>query len=106
MNREDMLAKLLAQASGANGSGGADMVTLRAVIEEASELGAERALARLGLADPHAHDDIGELRQLLGAWRDAKRSAWKAAIDWTVRCALAVLLIGLALRLGLPELLK
>ncbi|HTM96675.1 MAG TPA: DUF6127 family protein [Croceibacterium sp.] len=102
MNRDDMLARLLAQAV----NEGADMVTLRAVIEEASELGADRALARLGLSDPRAGDDIGELRQLLGAWRDAKKSAWQAAIDWLVRGFLALLLIGIAMRLGVPELLK
>jgi hypothetical protein len=102
MNRDDMLARLLAQAS----SEGADMVTLRAVVEEASELGADRALAWLGLSDARAHDDIGELRQLLGAWRDAKRSVWQAAVDWLVRGFLALLLIGIAVRLGVPELLK
>ncbi|MGB3791100.1 MAG: DUF6127 family protein, partial [Sphingopyxis granuli] len=68
-------------------------------------LGARRALARLGLADAAARDDIGDLRQLLGAWRDAKTSAWKAAVDWTVRGLLALLLVGLAIKLGLPGLL-
>jgi hypothetical protein len=102
MTRDDMLARLLSQAS----TEGADMVTLRAVVEEASELGADRALARLGLSDTRARDDIGELRQLLGAWRDAKRSVWKAVIDWTTRAFLALLLIGIAVRLGVTELLK
>ena len=102
MTRDDMLARLLSQAS----SEGAEMVTLRAVIEEASELGADRALARLGLSDSRAQGDIGELRQLLGAWRDAKRSVWKAIVDWLVRGFLALLLIGIAVRLGVPELLK
>ena len=46
MNREDMLARLIAQA---NAQGG-DFVTLRAIVEEASELGAGRVLDRLGLA--------------------------------------------------------
>jgi hypothetical protein len=40
----------------------------------------------------------------LSAWRDAKRSARKAAIGWLVRMALALLLIGLAVKLGLPGL--
>ena len=102
MNRDDMLARLLSQA----GAEGAEMVTLRAVIEEASELGADRALARLGLSDARARDDLGELRQLLGAWRDAKRSVWQAVVDWLVRGFLALLLIGIAVRLGVTELLK
>ena len=84
----------------------ADAVALRAVIEEASELGARRALAGLGLDDATASRDLGELRQLLGAWRDAKASAWKAAVDWIVRGVLVLLLLSLAYRLGVTELLK
>ena len=47
---------------------------------------------------------MGELRELLSAWRDAKRSARKAVIGWVVRMGLALLLIGLAVKLGLPGL--
>ena len=49
---------------------------------------------------------MGELRELLSAWRDAKKSAWKAAIDWLVRGVLALLLVGIALRLGAGEMLR
>ena len=102
MNREDMLTGLIAQAA----AGGGDLVTLRAIVEEASEVGAGRALARLGLSDEAAQDDLDELRELLGAWRAAKASAWKAAIEWVVRGVFALLLIGIAVRLGLPGMLK
>lgn len=102
MNREDMLARLIAQAA----ADGVDLVSLRAIVEEASELGAERVLARMGLDDPEAHSDLSELRQLLQAWRDAKASAWKAAIDWVVRGVLALLLVGIAWRSGATGLLK
>lgn len=101
MTREDMLASLMVQAS----EEGADVVTLRAIIEETSELAADRVLDRLGLADAGAQDDLGELRELLGAWRDAKTSAWKAIIDWIVRGVFALLLVGIAVRLGAWELL-
>lgn len=77
---------------------------MRALIEEASELGARRALARLGLADEDARDDMGELRELLGAWRDAKKSARHAVIGWAVRGVLALVLIGIAVKLGLSGL--
>ena len=80
---------------------GHDLVTLRALVEEASEMGARRALARLGLADEDARDDVVELRQLLKAWRDAKSSARHAVIGWVVRGCLALVLIGIALKLGL-----
>jgi hypothetical protein len=102
MNREDMLARLVAQAAGQ----GCDLTTLRAVVEEASEVGAARALARIGLSDEKAQEDMDELRELLGAWRAAKRSAWKAAAEWIVRGLFALLLIGIAVRLNVPGLLK
>jgi hypothetical protein len=102
MNRQDMLTNLLAQAV----AQGSDTVTLRAIVEEASEIGAGRVLDRIGLSDKDAQNDIDELRELLSAWRDAKASAWRTAIDWCVRGVLALLLIGIAVRLGVPELLR
>ncbi len=102
MTNDDMLTRLIAQA----GADGADLVTLRALIEEASELGAARALHRLGLGDATAPGDLTELRQLLAAWRDAKRSAWRALIGWVMRGLLALLLVGLALRFGEPGALR
>jgi len=102
MNREDMLARLVAQAE----DEGCDLVTLRAVVEEASDLGAMRVLARMGLADANAHNDMAELRQLLSAWRDAKASAWKAAIGWVVRAVLALLLFAIAVRFGSGDLVR
>lgn len=102
MTREDMLARLIAQAA----TEGGELVTLRAIVEEASEVGATRVLGRLGLSDASAQDDIDELRDLLAAWRAAKASAWKAAVEWLVRGVLALLLIGIAVRIGALGLLK
>ena len=102
MDEEEALARLIALA----GTSAPDAALLRAVVEEASELGARRALARLGLADEAARDDMVDLRQLLGAWRDAKKSVWAAVVDWAVRGVLALLVVGLAMKLGLPGLLK
>jgi hypothetical protein len=102
MNHDDMLARLVAQAA----ADGGELVTLRAIVEEASEVGAGRVLARLGLADEGAEKDIDELRELLAAWRAAKASAWKAVMAWIARALTAMLLIGLAVRLGFPEMLK
>ena len=59
-----------------------------------------RALKRLGLGDEEAQGDLAALRELLGAWRDAKRSVWKAAAGWLLRIAGALLLTGLAVKLG------
>jgi hypothetical protein len=97
-----VLAQLIEQARG----DGADLATLRAIAEEAGELGAQRALARLGLEDLGAAKDMAELRELLGAWRDAKRSALKAAFAWAGRMTAALVLVGLAVKLGFPGWLK
>ncbi|HEV7661065.1 MAG TPA: DUF6127 family protein [Allosphingosinicella sp.] len=97
-----MLALLVAQAEGQ----GVDLATLRALIEEASGVGAERALAALGLRDEHARRDMDDLRELLRAWRDAKRSATRAVLSWAVRIALALLVAGIAVKAGLLELVR
>lgn len=97
-----ILAQLMAQGR----DQGADLATLRAIAEESGELGATRALTRLGLADDDAQRDMAELRELLGAWRDAKRSVWKAVIGWIARTLLALVLVGIAVRLGLGGLLR
>lgn len=102
MKREGMLARLVAQAD----AEGSDLITLRAIVEEASDLGAARVLERMGLADPSAHEDLTELRELLQAWRDAKASAWKAVVDWIVRGVLALLIFAIAVRFGSPDLLQ
>ncbi|MCX7863490.1 MAG: DUF6127 family protein [Novosphingobium sp.] len=102
MNSEDMLARLVAQAAAEGG----ELVTLRAIVEEASEIGAQRTLERIGLDDDTALHDVSELRELLQAWRDAKASAQRAIIAWVVRGLLALLLVGLAMRFGSVEWLR
>jgi hypothetical protein len=92
-----MLAGLIAQAA----DEGAALVTLRALVEEASEVGAARALARVGLVDASAATDVGELRALLTAWREAKRSARAAVVGWLVKLMLFGLVAGLAVTAGL-----
>ncbi|OAN53654.1 DUF6127 family protein [Sphingobium sp. TCM1] len=104
--KEEMLARLVAQAEGAGLPGGGDMVMIRALIEEASELGAARALERLGLSDRRAEGDVRELRELLSAWRDAKKAARGAVIGWVVRIGMALVLLGVAVKVGLVGLVK
>jgi len=101
VSAEALLASLMAQAEGR----GVDLITLRALVEESSQAGARRALASLGLDDERARRDMDELRELLSAWRDAKRTAWRAVVTWLVRLLLAMVLIGMAVKLGLLELL-
>ena len=102
MSAEALLASLMAQAEGR----GVDLITLRALVEESSQAGARRALASLGLDDARARRDMDELRELLSAWRDAKRSAWRAVVSWAVRLMLALLIAGMAVKLGFLEALR
>jgi hypothetical protein len=97
-----VLAQLMRQGA----ERGVDLVTLRAIVEEAGELGAARALARVALSDERAREDVAELRELLAAWRDAKRSVWKAVVGWIARLAIALMLAGLAVKLGFAAWLK
>ena len=62
---------------------------------------AERALACLGLENGHAARDIRELRDLLEAWRDARRTAWQTTVKVITTGILAALLVGAAIKLKL-----
>lgn len=96
MRNEDMLASLVTQAEAEGG----DIVMIRAIVEEASTIGATHALDRLGLSDAGAAQDVKDLRELLRGWHDAKKAAGSAAIGWLVRLAVMLLLLGMAARAG------
>jgi len=91
------VAALIARA----GAEGSSQATLIELVEAASEAGATRALARLGLHDEDAGKDIASLRELLQGWRDARSSALKAAAGWLARGLVALLLLGLAVKFGM-----
>jgi hypothetical protein len=87
-------------------TGVAQSITLRPddlddLLTRAAERGAERCLAHLGLENGHAARDIRELRDLLEAWRDARRTAWQTAIKVATTGILAILLVGAAIKLKL-----
>ena len=71
------------------------------LLERAAERGAERCLAHLGLENGSAAKDIHELRDLLEAWRDARRTAWQTTIKVLTTGLLAALLVGAAIKLKL-----
>lgn len=96
MSENSVLAQLMTQGA----AGGADIGTLRAIAEEASELGAARAMERLGLDDAGAARDMAALRELLSVWRDVKKSLWKAIVAWCVRTMLVLALAGIVVKLG------
>lgn len=80
---------------------GASQETLRLLIEEATARGAAKALSRCGLEDASAGTDISELRELLDAWRDTKRTARRAAVRWVVRALVAAIAFAVAVKLKL-----
>ena len=70
MNSDALIARLMAQAEGR----GVDLITLRALAEEASQAGASRALGALGLDDPRARRDMIQTGDqsfcIIGEWDD------------------------------------
>ena len=60
----------------------------------AAERGAERCLCPSRLENGGAAKDIRELRDLLEAWRDARRTAWQTTIKVVTTGILAALLVG------------
>ena len=97
------------------------------LLDRAAERGAERCLAHLGLDNKrsavaakahigeadvkprrggrsqngHAARDLRELRDLLEAWRDARKTAWQTTIKLLTTAILAALLVGAAIKLKL-----
>lgn len=71
------------------------------LLDRAAERGAERVLSQLGLENGHAADDIRDLRSLLEAWRDARKTAWQTTIKVVTTGILAILLVGAAIKLKL-----
>lgn len=69
------------------------------MLERAAERGAARALKRIGLETGDAAQDIQALRNLLDAWRDARRTAQNTAIKIITTAVLAFLLTGLVIKL-------
>jgi len=71
------------------------------LLDRAAERGAERCLAHLGLENGSAAKDIRDLRDLLDAWRDARRTAWQTVIRVATTGILALLLVGAAIKFKL-----
>jgi len=53
---------------------------LEEMLDRAARRGAKEALRSIGLLDDDAHKDITEMRSLLEAWRDTRKSIWNTVI--------------------------
>ena len=58
-------------------------------------------MARVGLEDVRGGRGAHAFRQLLEAWRDARRTAWQTVIKVITTGILAALLVGAAIKLKL-----
>lgn len=68
---------------------------LEAMLERSAELGAQKALSKVGLSDDlDAAKDIHDLRQLIDGWRDIKSTAIKTMVRWVVLALLGCISIG------------
>ena len=53
---------------------------LEEMLDNAARRGAKEALRSIGLLDNDAQKDIIEMRSLLEAWRDTRRSVWSTVV--------------------------
>ena len=80
------------------------MVTLpqeefEAILERAAERGARHALSDVGLDGPEAARDISELRSLLDAFNEAKKTAWLTIVRMLVTGLVMATLAGAFVKL-------
>ena len=76
-------------------------IVIRAAHNIASVTRTAAGRSHLGLENGHAARDIRELRDLLEAWRDARRTAWQTTVKVITTGILAALLVGAAIKLKL-----
>ena len=77
------------------------MPILKKDLEEAAEIGAEKALKKLGLSDQYAGEDIRNLRNLLKAFKGAKKTFRETVIRVLTTSFLMGLLAVVAVKLKL-----
>ena len=70
---------------------------LHAIIEKAAECGAKRALRSIGLQDETAMADVRDLRNLLDAWRLAKKTVLTTVVKGVVVALLTAIGAGVAI---------
>ena len=56
---------------------------LEEMLDNAARRGAKEALRSIGLLDDDAQKDIIEMRSLLEAWRDTRKSFWSTVVKLT-----------------------
>lgn len=67
---------------------------IEVLIERCAERAAEKALKNIGLSDESAYNDVRELRGLLEAWRDTKKTVGQTIARWITIAFLMSLAAG------------
>lgn len=73
---------------------------LEVLLDRAAKRGALEALKDVGLYDDEARDDIKEMRSLLEAWRDTKRTIGQTIARFFTMALLALLAAGAYMEFG------
>lgn len=73
---------------------------LEAMLDRAARRGAREALRSLGLQDEEAHKDIIEMRSLLEAFRDTKKSIWTTAVRISTVALLSFIAASVWMQIG------
>lgn len=76
---------------------------LDALVERAAEEGSKKALHAIGLHDEEAAADVRDLRGLLDAWREAKKTAMRTAVSFMIKAALVAMLAGVGFKFLVKE---
>ncbi len=79
---------------------------LELMLEQASKKGAKAALAEIGLHDDHAPTDIRDLRELLSAFRMAKKDSFRILIKCIIIGFMTIVTAGFISLLGTNTKLK
>jgi len=70
------------------------------LIDRAAKRGAKEALKDIGLCDEDAYDDMREIRSLLEAWRDTKKTIGQTVARFFTMAFLALLAAGVYMKFG------
>lgn len=73
---------------------------LEAMLDRAARRGAREALKSLGLQDDDAHKDLHEMRTLLEAYRDTKKSIWSTVVRITTVALLSFIAASVWMQIG------
>jgi 2-iminoacetate synthase ThiH len=73
---------------------------LEAMLDRAARRGACEALKSLGLNDDDAHKDLHEMRNLLEAYRDTKKSIWSTVVRISTVALLSFIAASVWMQIG------